>query len=156
MTQQEQAQQQAVATFPESVENYDIKQAAFYSGFLAGCASVQGMRWIKASERLPTEIKNAYDKNLHFAREIGFGDKGIVHVSSLKAHPHIYEWLDESPDPELTRLRERVKELESMVKELIPFAEDAYKGYVSNACHQEFLKEDRETISKAKQLINPH
>jgi len=43
--------------------------------------------------------------------------------------------------------------LYDLVKQLIPIAEDGYKLHAKNACHQEFLEEDRELLAKAKQAL---
>lgn len=60
------------------------------------------------------------------------------------------EWL-ESKHEQLHSELEKAKEL---LKELIPMAEDAYKGYVKGgSVHQEMLKEDRDLISKATTFL---
>lgn len=54
----------------------------------------------------------------------------------------------------IAKLEARNKELESLVKDLLPVAKDGYKLHIKNACHQEFLEEDRELLSKAEQALN--
>lgn len=50
---------------------------------------------------------------------------------------------------------QRDKELigNQLIEDLISLAEDGYKLHLSNGCHQEFLKEDREILSKAKAAL---
>lgn len=42
----------------------------------------------------------------------------------------------------------------NLLKELLPMAEDGYNGYLkSGLCHQEFLSEDRELLSRVRAVL---
>lgn len=45
------------------------------------------------------------------------------------------------------------KELRSIVKDLLHMAKDGYKLHCKNCCHQDFLEDDREILTKAEQAI---
>lgn len=66
-------------------------------------------------------------------------------------------WLEQESSmlqSHITKLEVRNKELEALVKELIPIAKDGYRLHIKNACHQDFLEEDEELLSKAEQALN--
>ena len=49
---------------------------------------------------------------------------------------------------------EYANQYKSLLKELLPMAEDGYNGYVkSGSCHQEFLSEDRELLSRVRAVL---
>lgn len=68
----------------------------------------------------------------------------------------ILRYLDESESPSGQEQGQaaEVARLQKLVKELIPLAKDGYKLHVSNACHQEFLNEDKELILRAETISN--
>jgi len=46
-----------------------------------------------------------------------------------------------------------MSEIKEFLKDLIEMAEEGYKLHIRNACHVEFLSEDRECLSKAKAFL---
>jgi len=97
----------------------DVEQRAFIAG--ADWKAGEGMRWIKASERLPADsFKNVIVRHLR-TREVGLG-KTMGHISLMRTEFVGWnstkgdcefkdvEWLDEQPQPPSTSTEVRMKD----------------------------------------------
>src|SRR3990167_3704570 len=61
----------------------------------------------------------------------------------------IHEWRIKLQESE-----HREERLKNLLKELLPMAEDGYNGYIeSGSCHQEFLSEDKELLSRVLAVV---
>ena len=97
--------------------------------------------WVKASDADITETKRVFVRNI----ETKHG--GMVYPSELVKEGNLQNVEVLLPLPNHVAIS--VERLEA----LISLAEDGYKLHVKNACHSEFLQEDREDISAAKQAL---
>lgn len=81
-------------------------------------------------------------------------DHAVIDVSQENMFRPLLSGFVEAFKDHITKLEVRNKELEALVKELIPIAKDGYRLHIKNACHQDFLEEDEELLSKAEQALN--